>query len=150
MKQNVFLRFAQHRAFWHARKAVSKVVFTFASKAYKANQSLQDLGSDSRSMRSIVFLTAVPLLCAFIAAVALQVSDQWFCGFFTAHHLQLLDDSNYVTFLAAIGSIGGVFIGLYYAAIATVASAMYSRVPSNLRDLLAQDRFGIVYMQFPS
>ena len=57
-------------------------------------------------------------------------------------------DGDYVTFLAAVSSIGGVFIGLYYAAISAVGGAIYATVPNNIRELLAHERRGNVYMRF--
>ena len=55
-----------------------------------------------------------------------------------------------MTFLAAVSGISGVFIGLYYAGISAVGSAIYAKVPNNVRDLLAEERFGNVYMRFLS
>jgi len=63
-------------------------------------------------------------------------------------HIKIPEDSDYVTFLATVSGIAGVFIGLYYAAISTVGGAIYSRVPNNIRDLLARERIGNVYMRF--
>ena len=44
--------------------------------------------------------------------------------------------------------VGGVFIGLYYAAISAIGGAIYAKVPNNIRDLLAQDRVGNAYMRY--
>ncbi|MGF6610451.1 hypothetical protein OKW45_005373 [Paraburkholderia sp. WSM4175] len=150
MTSYLFLRFAQYRAFWNARRTIGKVGFLLTSRLYRANQSLKDAGKFGLFLVGIVRVTAKPWFLAIVVAAVLQLSNPCLCRFFGKHGLSVPDDSDYVTFLAAISSIGGVFIGLYYAAIATVGSAMYAKVPSNLRDLLAQDRFGIVYMRFLS
>jgi hypothetical protein len=55
-----------------------------------------------------------------------------------------------VSFLLTISGIGGVFIGLYYAAISTIMGSIYAKVPNNIRDLLRQDRVGNVYMRLLS
>src|SRR5438445_2402457 len=57
-------------------------------------------------------------------------------------------DGDYATFLATVSGIGGVFIGLYYAAISAVGSAIYATVPNNVLYLLAHERRGNVYMRF--
>lgn len=57
---------------------------------------------------------------------------------------------DYATFLATVAGIGGVFIGLYYAAISAVGGTIYSRVPNDIRDLLAKERVGNAYMRFLS
>ncbi|WP_157656261.1 hypothetical protein [Burkholderia ubonensis] len=150
MKTQLFLRFAQYRVFWSARRAIGKVTFQFTSRLYKANQSLTDVRTSSLSLVGIGRVTAAPWFRAIVVAAILQLTNPWLCYLFGRLGYSVPNDSDYVTFLAAISSIGGVFIGLYYAAIATVGSAMYAKVPGNLRDLLAQDRFGNVYMQFLS
>jgi hypothetical protein len=150
MKSYLFLRFAQYRTFWNVRRTIAKAEFLLTSRLYRANQSLKDAGTSSLSLVGIVRVTARPWFLAIVVAAILQLSNPRLCQFFSKHGFSVPDDSDYVTFLAAISSIGGVFIGLYYAAIATVGSAMYAKVPSNLRDLLAQDRFGVVYMRFLS
>ena len=61
--------------------------------------------------------------------------------------LTILNDT-YSTLLATVAGMGGVFIGLYYAATIAISGAIYSRVPNNIRDLLARERVGNVYMQF--
>ncbi|MGA4212517.1 hypothetical protein ACI2UO_11665 [Ralstonia nicotianae] len=150
MKSYLFLRFAQYRAFWNARQIIGKAEFLFTSRFYRVNQSLEDAGKFGLFFVGLVRVTAKPWFLAIVVAAALQYSNPRLGRFFEELGLSVPNDSDYVTFLAAISSIGAVFIGLYYAAIATVGSAMYARVPSNLRDLLAQDRFGIVYMRFLS
>jgi hypothetical protein len=150
MKTFLFLKFAQYRAFWDARRTLGRITFQFTSRFYQVNQSLKDAEQSSLVLVGIGRVTAAPWVWAILIAVALQLTNPWSCRFFGKHGFSVPDDSDYVTFLAAVSSIGGVFIGLYYAAIATVGSAMYAKVPSNLRDLLAQDRFGIVYMRFLS
>ena len=50
--------------------------------------------------------------------------------------------------LGAVAGMGGLFIGLYYAAVSTVASSIYQSVPNDIRGLLARDRLGTSYMRF--
>lgn len=64
--------------------------------------------------------------------------------------IRIPDDGDYVTFLVTVSGIGGIFIGLYYTAIVSVGSAIFANVPNNVRDLLAEERFGNVYMGFLS
>lgn len=150
MKSYLFLRFAQYRTFWTARRIIGRAEFLLTSRLYRANQSLEDAGKSSLFFVGLARVTVKPWFWALVVAAVLQLSNPWLVSFFETLGRSVPADSDYVTFLAAISSIGAVFIGLYFAAIATVGSAMYARVPSNIRDLLAQDRFGIVYMGFLS
>ena len=68
---------------------------------------------------------------------------RWSAGGF-----QTASKESYGTLLATFTSIGGIFIGFYYAAISAVCGAIYARVPNNIRDLLAQERVGNAYMRF--
>ena len=58
-----------------------------------------------------------------------------------------MQESDYGNLLAAVIGIGGVFIGLYYAAISAVGGAIYARLPNDIRDLLAKEQVGNVYMR---
>ncbi len=58
-----------------------------------------------------------------------------------------MSSSSYGTLLEAVIGVGGVFIGLYYAAISAIGSAIYAKVPNNVRDLFAQERVGNAYMR---
>ncbi len=55
---------------------------------------------------------------------------------------------SYIDFLSTVAGIGGVLIGLYYAGIMTVASSVYSNMPTSVRNLLAHERAGNVYIRF--
>ena len=85
---------------------------------------------------------------AIVMAAILQASEPYLSNFLSAQGISISDNGDYGTLLATIAGIGGVFIGLYYTAISAVGGAIYSRVPNNVRDLLAQDRIGNVYMRF--
>ncbi|MFA5840257.1 MAG: hypothetical protein WC890_06360 [Candidatus Margulisiibacteriota bacterium] len=51
------------------------------------------------------------------------------------------------TLLSVIASISGVFIGLYFTAISVVVSSVYAKVPSDVRDLLLEEKGGNVYIR---
>ena len=160
MKSFLFLRLAQLRSFWIARRLAAKTAFWSRSKIFRTSRELKNRLGDFQSLLGIASVIKSPLAFAILVAVALQLVDPHLRPYFFKLRLHVTeffklklvvpDDTDYVPFLATIGSIGGVFIGLYYAAIATVGSAIYARVPSNVRDLLAQERFGNVYMRLLS
>ena len=56
--------------------------------------------------------------------------------------------THYGTLLTTFASVGGIFIGFYYAAISAVCGAIYAKVPNNIRDLLAREPVGNAYMRF--
>ena len=123
------------------------MLFFFRKKSYQITTSFKSGLSDSRSLSAILSVAKGWFLAAVITCVILNIVDPHFAPYFKRLGVRVPTDTDYVTFLAAIGSIGAVFIGLYYAAIASVGGAIYARVPNNLRDLLAQERFGNLYIK---
>ena len=103
-----------------------------------------------KSLLILLKLTLRQLTTAILIALGMQISDPYIAPWFTALGLAIPTDSEYGTLLATIIGVGSVFIGLYYAAISVIGGAIYSKVPNNIRDLLAQEQIGNVYMSFLS
>ena len=57
-----------------------------------------------------------------------------------------LDNSTYVSLVSTVAQIAGIFLGLYFTAVGVVVSAVYSRVPGDVRALLVQEKTGNLYM----
>ena len=88
------------------------------------------------------------LVCVIFFTTIFQISNRFVDLWLTKFGVSIPKDTDYVTLLATVIGVGGVFIGLYYAAITTVCSAIYAEAPNNIRDLLAQDRVGNFYIRF--
>lgn len=147
MKPSIFLRLAQSRSYWSSRKKINDVRFLLSKNSYQITTAFKNALSNSRSLSAILSVAKGWFLAAVLACAVLTIVDPYLAPYFKHLGVLVPTDTDYVTFLAAIGSIGAVFIGLYYAAIASVGGAIYARVPSNLRDLLAQERFGNLYIR---
>ena len=93
--------------------------------------------------------TLKQLLISVLLVTCLQIINPWLDQLYARTGLAI-DDDTYSTLLATVAATGGVLIGLYYAATTAIAGAIYSTVPNNIRDLLAQDRVGNIYMRFLS
>lgn len=150
MNKTIFLYLSQARTFWRFRAMLSRTVFWGGKNVFGVKYGIRNERNNYSSLRKIFGLTQKPLFIAVGFAAALQYIDPILNPYFQELGLKVPDDSDYVTFLAAISSIGGVFIGLYYTGISAVGGAIYARVPNDVRSLLAQERFGNVYMRFLS
>ena len=150
MKNSLFLFMSQYRAFWWMRSFVYKVFFWIGAQVFRYQFNARDKKNNLVSLRHLFQITQVQLILSLLFAIFLQLVDPVVFGFYKFTFLKIPDDSDYVTFLVTISGIGGVFIGLYYAAISTIAGSIYAKVPNNIRDLLAQERIGNVYMHFLS
>ena len=150
MNNFVFLFFSQYRIFWRLRRFVDGVLFWLRANTFGMLYRLRE-EKINRSVRlEIIKITWWNILWAILVAVILLLIDPYLYESYEQYNLKVSDDGDYVTFMATISGIGGVFIGLYYASISAVASSIYSKVPNNIRDLLTQERFGNVYIKFLS
>lgn len=64
--------------------------------------------------------------------------------------LNLINNSEYITFLSAIAAIGGVFIALYFSSLSAINATLYSTFSKNLRDLLYRDKISDTYIRILS
>jgi len=120
------------------------------AKVFGVRYGIDEEKSNYDSLRHIFAITENTLFLGIGFAILLQFVDPYLYPYYEKLGIRIPDDSDYVTFFATISGIGGVFIGLYYAGISAVGSAIYAKIPNNVRDLLAQERFGNVYMRFLS
>ena len=150
MNNSLFLFLSQHRILWRLPVFVDRMLFWFRSHIFSIKYGLREEKIKSHTLWYLFRITRLQIFLAITFAVILLVIDPYFHEFFEKFNLKIPDDSDYVTLLATISGIGGVFIGLYYTSIISVASSIYARVPNNIRDLLAQERHGNVYMRFLS
>ena len=100
-----------------------------------------------RSLLSLLWHILGGLIAAIVITIGLQFSNPYLVPWVTKLGLTIPTGSDYGTLLAALIGVGGVFIGLYYAAISAVCGAIYARLPNNIRDLLAQEQVGNAYMR---
>ena len=109
---------------------------------------IREESTTTKSLLSLLRLTLGQLVLAILIATGLQILNPYVVPWFTEQGFTIPKESDYGTLLATVIGVGGVFIGLYYAAISAVGGAIYARVPNNIRDLLAQERVGNAYMRY--
>ena len=129
---------------------MKRLAFLVKAKLFGIRYSLIEEQTNLRSLRHLFGVTLKSLIFAVGFAGILQFIDPYFHSYYQKINISIPEDGDYVTFLATVSGIGGVFIGLYYAGISVVGSAIYAKVPNNIRDLLAQERIGNQYMRFLS
>jgi len=121
-----------------------------SGRIFVIRYGLKEEKASARSLIDVAWTTLPQLIIAVIAAVALQLLNPYLLKLPMVAKWVIPAESDYVTLLATISGIGGVFIGLYYAAVASVGGAIYSRMPNNIRNLLAHERVGNIYMRYLS
>ena len=148
MKNSLFLIFSQRRVYWKLRSFILRIRFSFDRAFFRFRRVVMDETSNVWPLRELLRITKFQLLLAVVSSITLQIIDPYFGFLHRFAAFKLPGDDAYISLYVTISGIGGVFIGLYYAAISTVGGAIYSRVPNNIRDLLARERIGNVYMRY--
>lgn len=143
----LFLSLAQTQVFWKARNAFSRFGFFCYRMLFGIKHRVGEGSTTTKSLFSLLKIILSQLVLAILITIALQTTNSYFASVFTSMGFTMPEVNNYGTLLEAIIGVGGVFIGLYYAAISTISGAIYARLPNNIRDLLAKEQVGNVYMR---
>lgn len=134
---------AQLKGFWRIRAYVADVLFRIDRQTFGWRGSIRAGADSSFALAHIVRITLFDLAIA----VGLTATIWWINQ--RANNLTpALADSGYIQLTSAIAAMGGVFIGLYYAAITAAMTAVYATMPNAVSHLLLQERFGNAYMRY--
>ena len=143
----LFLSLAQTRFFWNIRNVFSRLNFFRYRTLFKMKDYVREGSTTTKSVLSVLRIILGQLILAILITIALQITNTYFTDLFTKIGFTIPEVSNYGTLLGAIIGVGGVFIGLYYAAISAIGGAVYARVSNDIRDLLAKEQVGNTYMR---
>ena len=124
MSERLLLALFQVRVFWRLRAVVARVSFWVGSRIFGIRHLLKEEKANYLSLRHLFRVTQKPLLIAVGAAAVCQYVDPFLLPCYQKLGIAVPADGDYVTFFAAVSSIGGVFIGLYYAGISAVGGAV--------------------------
>lgn len=147
MKPRTFLRLSQHRWFWSFRARIQRLRFAVSSRIFRVRYFVRQERTNTRILFSFLRLTAYQLLLAISIAACLQVVELMLVPYLV-DRWAVPNAANYVSWLGTIAQIGGVFIALYFTAVTAAAGAIYAQVPNNVRDLLARERVGNIYIRY--
>ena len=160
MKNYLYLLFAQQRFFWKVRNLISKLFFKLRVKKISSKKSIESNKKGYGYFQKILKLSQSPMFLALLVAVIMQLTNFVIKPYvlkikeYIEANLFIsfseIQPSDYVTFLVIIATIGGVFIGLHYAGMSTLNGSLYSKLPTKVRNLLIQEKFGNIYIKFLS
>jgi hypothetical protein len=142
-----FLRLSQYRGFWRLRARIQRLRFSILGRLFRARYFARQERTNAGILISILKLTGPQLFLAIGVAASLQVVELLLVPQLI-NRWAIPDTANYVSWLGTIAQIGGVFIALYFTAVTAAAGAIYAQVPNNIRDLLARERFGNIYIRY--
>ena len=114
---------------------------------FGVKRRVREVGTTTKSLFSLLWSILGQLVLAIFITVGLQFTNSYFVPLFTKIGVPIPQENGYGNLLVAVIGIGGVFIGLYYAAVSTIGGTIYARLPNDIRDLLAKEQVGNVYMR---
>jgi len=141
------LRFAQYRLFWRIRAWTQRLQFEILSRIFGAKYSVQEERANTSILLKVAWSTTRQLFAALGIAVALQILELVLLNYLIARW-PIPKPDVYTSWLGTLAQIGGVFIALYFTAVTAAAAAISAQVPNNVRDLLARERWGNVYIRY--
>lgn len=134
---------AQFKAYWRLRAKLANAVFRVNREAFSWRSRV---GSEADSYFAIGHIFRATSLD--IAKALAFTAVVWWSDRYAALLGPAVSEAGYVQLTSAIAAIGGVFIGLYYAAITAAMTSVYASMPAAVSQLLLQERYGNAYMQY--
>jgi hypothetical protein len=141
-----FLWASQTRAFWKARAFFARIGFLGHRSLFGIRARVRENRAGTTTLLTLARLTIGQVILALAVAIVMQMVDPYFDDFYKRHGLAITPDI-YGTLLGTITGTGAVLMGLYYAATTAIGGAIYARLPNNIRDLLARERVGNIYIK---
>lgn len=143
--RSLLLSLQQYEWFIDVTKLWRSVQFRVRRAEHQIGERWRDHRHRSAALRNMMAMTTGSLLLAAVAVAAIAGLE------LLAVHFgwDLKSDSlvaSYTEVMLGLAGMGGVFIGLYYAAVSAVATQAYADVPNELRYLLAGDVASRAYM----
>lgn len=147
MKSSSVRLFLAQKRWFHTlslawRKVLFRVDSTLHTVSRRATSGFEEAGTATRlaweTLPSALFAVA---FAGALLAMQYYVLDE------SVPDLGAGQEDHYSDLMLGIAGMGGVFIGLYYAAISAIVTQSYVGVASSIRRLLLADRVGRVYMR---
>lgn len=138
----------RYRFFWKLRSTVKRIEFRIRNFLYEANRKAIYVKRQLFHVKEIarISLKDVFLVMMILAGIYLLP--------FIFFEIDFRDNRNieaaYVEILSVVAGVCGVIIGLYYAAILSLGSSTYSKMPSEAKELLRKEPIGSVFIWYLS
>jgi len=153
MITTLFRFLAQNKTYLKAKSVFSRLTFGIYQRLFKLRYNTGERITTTRSLLFLFWGIKGQFVLAILISIALEFTNPFFVSLLSSTtwlkniSVTVPISSDYITFLASIVGVGGVFIGLYYAAIISVCGAIYAKVPNNIQELLAKEQIGNAYMR---
>lgn len=146
----LFAIFRQNKKYWVWRSRLVRYAYFFYKIGFKVRKGANESVEGYVEVRSLFSSVQLSVFVAIAFALGLWLLDRWMTNFYELANIHVPVVSDYVSLLSGIAGVAGVFIGLYYAAIGGVVSAVYSKAPPSIRTAFSERMYGGAYMRYLS
>ncbi|QHG90383.1 hypothetical protein CVO_00390 [Sulfurimonas sp. CVO] len=162
IKNYLYLLLSQHAVFWSIQSKINNFIFKTKKANFNSKRFIENKKETYEtytvfknwSFLNIFFIVLgtyfLQIVNPFIEMIFKFVLNEFMTPTFVSFKLNSITDSEYVTFLGAIATLGGVFIALYFSSLSAINATLYSTFSNNLRDLLYREKLGNSYIKFLS
>jgi hypothetical protein len=133
-------------AYWKRKQSFARVKLIFARNVFEAKEKAGDRLRASRVFWEVGKKIGIASIEAFGLVVGFHFLWIALMRFQFISHFQI-EDSVAVNFTTTLSLIAATLLGLYFAAVSTVISNAYARVPGDIRVLIAEEQVSRVYFR---
>lgn len=137
---------SRYKLFWRIRTLIGRSKFHFGNFIYRIDRIVS---SKKRQLSNLIEIARLGLNDIFLVLVILGgVYLIPYCLFGIDFREHRNAESTYIEILSVIAGVCGVIIGLYYAAILSLGSSTYSKMPTEAKELLRKEPIGSVFVWY--
>jgi len=156
-------KYQRNKWFWRLQYYINNTIFLINRIFFKQRENIKQAKEEFSITKELIKIIAPSFFIALFVVIALEVVENTLLNFvsiskplfvrnflgylITLHNRLIISVNSLETLLSIVASISGIFLGLYFTAISVVASSIFVRVPSNLRELLLKEKVGNQYIK---
>lgn len=144
------------RLFWRVRYWFGWLNFRRLRISFRLRDKLSNTATEASYWRALSRGVVLPIIFAIVFSLVLYTFEKSLPLFTNINWvgnniigkilLHPMNEDAYVAILTTIAGVVGVFLGLYFTAVSTVISNVYSSVSGDVRELILRDRLGNKYV----
>ena len=152
----VLARLGFTRLFWRVRYWFGWLNFRRLRISFQLRDKLRNTATEASYWRALSRGVVLPIIFAIVFSLVLYAFEKSLPLFTNINWvgnniigkilLHPMNEDAYVAILTTIAGVVGVFLGLYFTAVSTVISNVYSSVSGDVRELILRDRLGNKYV----
>ncbi|MDD2509911.1 MAG: hypothetical protein PHG94_02115 [Syntrophomonas sp.] len=157
-KLNLLVRWQRSPNYWRLRQLASKLKFKLMRVSFSSKQRLQDINEQTSITKALARGIAWKVCSSIAVVIILELLEHLlkssFQSFATLTNIlqfaRVGQSFPYDTLFGVIAAITGLFLGLYFAAISSLVSGVYSTHPGTLLKVFLREKAGNHYIQILS